>query len=249
MPDGKGRIRALREHGLVSQRGHGRGAARATSRDASVFLLGCLVTEGWKDAPAAVTRYGNLILSNVGYNPDLLADRGLPAGFAGCSVLEALDLCIEWLNGDVCIEELNGFKLHTVRVKRSASNPSAMISFARSSDGKPEVISLFFSDPNQPDLFSITAEMRGHAVTVMADLLANPKKDVPATGATGRAHDLFIEPGLQGGNPAIQTQETSLDIGNLRPSGQPPSAVIATGPGSSTISEPEPSYGSAPFNH
>jgi len=54
--------RWLREDGLLSQKGHGRGAARATPLDAARLLIALMVGGKSKNAPQAVRDFGQLVI-------------------------------------------------------------------------------------------------------------------------------------------------------------------------------------------
>ncbi len=70
----KGYARALREAGLLSQKGRGRGAAHASAKDGAVLLLGLSASETAAGSPEAVRRYFEAM-------PILHPVKGLEASF------------------------------------------------------------------------------------------------------------------------------------------------------------------------
>lgn len=205
LPDGNGRSRVLREAGLLSQRGHGRGAAKATIRDAATFLIGCLVSDGVKDASERTAHACRLEL----FDPDAV----MPEDFRSMTFLDAVVHCIE--NGR---REDWAFKPYKIEVTRSDTDPVAFITLElRTDPGK--VQPLMFHDPadktgDRLQMFVIKAEMRGEALAAMHHLLNTPETAAPAAAATGRAQDIHFALDLQGGNPEHPDTSSNPDHGH-----------------------------------
>ena len=70
--------RHLREAGLITQGGRGRGAAHMTPRDATNLLLGVLASDQWQDAPERVTHAREAQFTGWERNYDGAARDDLP---------------------------------------------------------------------------------------------------------------------------------------------------------------------------
>ena len=70
--------RRLREDGLLSQKGRGRGAAQATPLDAARLCIALMIGGKAKDASIVVADFGGLRLSQPTSSPDI-ATQGSPS--------------------------------------------------------------------------------------------------------------------------------------------------------------------------
>jgi hypothetical protein len=129
LPDLVGRARAAREGGLLSQGGHGINAPAATARDAAVLLLSILVSEGWKEVPREVERYGSLVLfGGVRLDDEtkvtLSAESDILFFRCGTTLLQALAKLIE------VYDTQHKYRLYGLSVTRSKVKPHAHLTIS-----------------------------------------------------------------------------------------------------------------------
>jgi hypothetical protein len=178
LPDLKGRARAAREAGLISQKGFGRYAADATVKDGAMLLLSILSTQFWKDVPAGIERYRNLVLSWATYSSNPHAEFDAPFGMeiGKTSLLDALMKCLE-----LCAQHPKILEPLSLQIVRSDINPAAFLALRLTEGGAVpgETVSLRFVEPRLPfvdqprEAFTIKGEVHDFALSAMAQLLAH----------------------------------------------------------------------------
>jgi hypothetical protein len=207
LPELKGRARAAREAGLISQKGFGRYAADATVKDGAMLLLAILVTQFWKDVPAGIERYRHLVLTWANSSSDPHAEFDAPFGLerGRTSLLDALMTCLE-----LCARHPKMLEPISFQVVRSDINPAAFLVLRRPEGGAVpgEMVSLRFYEPrlsleDRPrEPFSIKGEIHDYALAEMARLLA---PNIEALNDTG--------PSVSPDGPAhvVESQNTLID--------------------------------------
>jgi hypothetical protein len=162
-----GRMRFAREGGVVSQKGHGRGAAIATPRDGAVLLLAPFVAKYWTEVPDGIRRYGGLVLRAANSIRTLGESCEVPFGLQ-CKktpLLDALTTCLERCSIQ------SGYLPASLRVELSETHPAASITLMTPNK---DAITLFFDDPsakkNEHPPYSIAVEVRGETLCAFLDL-------------------------------------------------------------------------------
>jgi hypothetical protein len=177
LPELKGRARAAREAGLISQKGFGRYAADATIKDGVMLLLAILVAQFWKDVPAGIERYRHLVLTLAVYSSNPHAEFDAPFGLerGRTNLLDALMTCLE-----LCARNPKILEPLSLQIVRSDINPAAFLTLRLTEGGTVpgETVSLRFVEARLPlvdrprEPFSIKSEIHDYALAEMARLLA-----------------------------------------------------------------------------
>jgi len=172
--DLRGRVRAAREAGLVSQKFYGRGGASAVPRDGSAAILAPFVGKQWRDVPGGIRRYGGLMLRGA----KSLQDRGRPCEppldlqSEETTLLDALTTCLERCSVQ------SGYLPASLRIELSEIHPAASISLMTPDD----TVTLFFDDPSEKEEgrepYAISIEVRGETLCAFVELFAT-KADKP----------------------------------------------------------------------
>ncbi|GJE46948.1 hypothetical protein AEGHOMDF_6157 [Methylobacterium soli] len=91
--------RHLREAGLISQGGRGRGGAQMSTADAANLLIGVNASTSAKDAVAAVYHYRELVCSRLSLRSDIMFEGVFKVGKRFGETLEALIVSATPMNG------------------------------------------------------------------------------------------------------------------------------------------------------
>jgi hypothetical protein len=193
-PDLNGRMRAVREAGLISTGPHGPAAPAATLKDAAVLTLAPLVAAMWKDVPAGIQRYGALVADRVDVNEHFTPRfgeeicRALQTGFKGRTLMDAVMLCL------ATCRTWSDIRVLSLRVERSDYRPMAWLQLGES----PAEAAIRFVEPGSPRE-GVQQEpvvggdrMRGFALHAMAELIAPKLQAKRDTGPSAPTD----EPGL-----------------------------------------------------
>jgi hypothetical protein len=175
--DLNGRWRAVREAG-GSPKGAGRHTPPATLQDAAVMILAPLVAPLWKNVPAGIQRYGNLIVRDFQVSAGFRNRFGeemaptLGAKFENCTLLDTLMVCLQTFRSDTEIRFL------TIGIEQSDYEPRASLVLGDPSTRACSFVINFAEreGPREgvlPEPRVHIERFRGGVLTVMADLLAD----------------------------------------------------------------------------
>jgi hypothetical protein len=174
--DLNGRWRAYRDAG-GGQKGAGRHTPPATEMEAGVMVLASLVAPLWKDVPAGIRLYSNLITAGFAYSPEFRIRFGeetclaLQAQFENRTLLDTLMICLRTFRSDTEIRFLS------LGVEQSNYEPRASLHLGDPSS-RTSSFGVSFAErggPREgvhPEPRVHSTRMRGFALTAMADLLA-----------------------------------------------------------------------------
>jgi hypothetical protein len=165
-----GRMRFARQAGVVSQKGHGRGAAIATPRDGAVLLLAPFVAKYWTEVPNAIGRYGGLVLGAAnGTRNQGACEPAFDLRCGKTTLLDALTICLERCGPQSRLMPAS------LRGWLSETHPKAAISL-RSMDDWNDAMLMAFSDPSarkdEYEPYSILFEVHERTLKLFIDLFA-----------------------------------------------------------------------------
>jgi hypothetical protein len=210
--DLNGRWRAYREAG-GGPKGAGRHTPPATELDAAEMILASLVSPLWKDVPAVIQGYGNLIATGVAYSSDFRIRFGeetclaMRAQFENRTLLDALMLCLRTYRSDTEIRFLS------LSVEQSDYEPRAFLHLGDPSN-KTTVIAISFAEKGgpregvHPEPRVQIIRMRGFVLTALADLLAPNLQSTHENGPPAPTDEpLPSDRTPRGANPATTTTQ------------------------------------------
>jgi hypothetical protein len=186
--DLNGRWRAVREAG-GSPKGAGRHTPPATELEAATIVTASLVAPLWKDVPAGLQLYGNLIVNGFAISEDFRSRFGdemylnMQAQFENRTLLDALMLCLRTFRSDSEIRFLS------LGIEQSDYEPRASLHLGDPSR-RTTTFAISFAEkegPREgiyPEPRVHSTRMRGFVLTAMADLLADNLQSTHENGSS-----------------------------------------------------------------
>ena len=140
--------RWLREDGLLSQKGHGRGAAQATPLDAARLLIALMIGGKSKNAPQAVRDFGQLVISPPYLDEENRTSIERHFGLPSCRTFEeGLAVLIDvWGNGDA----MRAMRKYFDRAMRTPRVLATLHDHSPSGSIQIENVNAGYSHPHKP---------------------------------------------------------------------------------------------------